>query len=216
MGADPTPAPSSALRWTLPNILSVARIALVPVLALLFLGENWLGVAGAAWAALAVFVLASLTDWVDGWLARRWGQESLFGRVIDPIADKLLVATALILLLATGRLDLVGMLAALVILLRELLVAGLREALAPLGLVLPVSALAKVKTAAQMLAVAVLLAAPGLPAAAMAPLVGTALLGLAALLTLITALAYVRAALAFMAATPGDAPVSEIEEGKVP
>lgn len=168
----------------LPNLLTVARIVAIAPLAVLV-------AVGADLAAAAVFAVAAATDWLDGFLARRSGRLSGFGRMLDPIADKLLVGAALLLLAGGGRLGLVGLAAALAILLRELLVSGLREHLAGLGgVVLPVTSLAKWKTGAQMVALTLLLAGDG----PLAPL-GEGLLVVAAGLTLRTGWDYLQVAL---------------------
>lgn len=182
----------------LPNALTVARIFAVPLLIAVF----YLPAPAAHWAAMAVFVAASVTDWVDGWLARRWNQMSDFGKVLDPIADKLLVAAALFMLAAFDRLSVPSLVAAIAILGREILVSGLREFLAGRAS-LPVTQLAKWKTAVQMLAISVLLVAPALPAAWRAPLVGEIALWIATAMTLITGWDYLRRGLEFMRAKPG-------------
>ena len=146
---------------TLPMALTWTRVALVPVCVVAFyLPVEW----GRA-AAAGVFVLAAVTDWLDGYLARRWQQTSAFGAFLDPVADKLMVAVALVLVVhANGReaADLVGMLiavCAMAIIGRELTVSGLREWMASIGAreLVAVSWLGKVKTAAQMIALALLL-----------------------------------------------------------
>ncbi|MEL6112835.1 MAG: CDP-diacylglycerol--glycerol-3-phosphate 3-phosphatidyltransferase [Pseudomonadota bacterium] len=113
-------------------------------------------------SAFLVFVAAALTDFLDGWVARRFHQTSALGAALDPIADKALTAAALILLIEAGVLTGLASLGAAIIIVREVLVAGLREALAPRGVTLPVTQLAKAKTAVQSIAIAALLAAmPG-------------------------------------------------------
>ena len=184
----------------LPNALTVARIAAVPLLIAVF----YLPAPAANWAALAVFVLASMTDWVDGWLARRWEQQSDFGKVLDPIADKLLVAAALFMLAAFDRLSLPSIVAAIAILGREILISGLREFLAGRAS-LPVTALAKWKTGVQMTAIGFLLVGPAAPWGVPAQLIGEAGLWIAALLTLVTGWDYLRRGLAFMRAKPSEA-----------
>ena len=182
--------PLRAASW--PNAVTGLRIVLVPVLVGAFFIE---GAAG-AWLGFAVFAVASVSDFFDGWLARRLDQHSLLGRILDPIADKLLVAAALVMLAWDERAPAV---AAVAILARELLISGLREALAG-RVTLPVQRLAKWKTAAQMSAIALLLlapaAAPLLPGAAGEGLAiaGEALLWLAVVLTWGSAIGYVRAA----------------------
>lgn len=182
---------------TLPNALTVARILAVPVLIAVF----YLPMPAAAWAALAVFVAASVTDYVDGWLARRWNQLSDFGKVLDPIADKLLVAAALFMLAAFDRLSVPSIVAAIAILGREILVSGLREFLAGRAS-LPVTLLAKWKTAVQMAALAVLLVAPAAPWGLPWQRIGEIGLWIAAVLTLVTGWGYLRQGLVFMRAKP--------------
>jgi cardiolipin synthase len=182
----------------LPNALTVARIGAVPLLIAAF----YLPAPAASWAALAVFAAASVTDWFDGWLARRWDQQSDFGKVLDPIADKLLVAAALFMLAAFDRLSLPSIVAAIAILGREILVSGLREFLAGRAS-LPVTMLAKWKTAVQMLAIAVLLVAPAAPAHLRAQLIGEIALWIAAAMTLVTGWDYLRRGLDFMRTKPG-------------
>lgn len=170
----------------LPNLLTLARILAVPAL----VGVYYVDGVAAHWIVVALFAAAALTDYLDGWIARTWALESDFGRVVDPIADKLLVAAALLLLLAADRAPLV---AVGLILLREILVSGLREGLAG-RLTLPVSRLAKWKTAAQMAAITLLLIGPLGAAGDAVPLAGECLLWIAAALTWITAFDYLRTA----------------------
>ena len=177
----------------LPNALTIARIAAVPLLIAVF----YLPAPAANWVALGLFLGASLTDWVDGWLARRWAQQSEFGKVLDPVADKLLVAAALFMLAAFDRLSVASIVAAIAILGREILVSGLREFLAGRA-TLPVTALAKWKTAAQMTAVGFLLVGPAAPWGVPAQLTGEIVLWIAAVLTLVTGWDYVRRGLDLM------------------
>jgi CDP-diacylglycerol--glycerol-3-phosphate 3-phosphatidyltransferase len=170
----------------LPNSLTLARIILILPFAWLF----FYGSVGARWGALAIFLLASVTDWLDGYLARRLEQGSALGRMLDPIADKLLVVTALVALIATGEIAGWHIVAALAILLREVAVSGFREHLGQRGIVVPVSRLAKWKTAVQLAALIILVA----PTEAVQPW-GLALLWLAAALTLITGWGYLEATL---------------------
>jgi CDP-diacylglycerol--glycerol-3-phosphate 3-phosphatidyltransferase len=137
-----------------PNMLTLGRIALILPFTLVFLH----GSLQSRWVALILFAVAAATDWVDGYLARRLNQGSPFGRMLDPIADKLLVVTAILLLVATGGIAGWPIAAALIILLREIAVSGFREHLGPLGIVVPVSRLAKWKTAAQLVALCLLIA----------------------------------------------------------
>ncbi|MEL7019714.1 MAG: CDP-diacylglycerol--glycerol-3-phosphate 3-phosphatidyltransferase, partial [Pseudomonadota bacterium] len=161
-------------------------------------------------AALILFALAAVTDFLDGWVARRFDQTSALGAALDPIADKALIVTALILLVETGALTGFGSLGALVIIAREIIVSGLREALAPRGLTLPVTGLAKAKTAAQSLAIAALLAAvpggvlPMLTGAthSTADAIAMALYGLAVILTIYTGAGYTWQAVKLLRETP--------------
>ena len=181
----------------LPNILTYARIAAVPVVAAclywqaLLDGGLWL-----RWVALVIFIAAGITDFLDGYLARAWGQQTTLGRMLDPIADKLLVAACLLMLAVDGTIAGWSLWAALIILCREILVSGLREFLAELRVGVPVTHLAKWKTVGQMVAVGFLLAgrAGDLVIPVVTP-VGLTLLWLSALLTLYTGWDYFRAGL---------------------
>lgn len=143
----------------IPNLLTYARIAAVPVVVAcmywqaILLGGMWL-----RWVALAIFVAAGITDILDGYFARSLGQQSSFGRMLDPIADKLLVASCLLMLAADETIKGWSLWAAIVILCREILVSGLREYLAELRVSVPVTRLAKWKTTVQIVAVGFLLA----------------------------------------------------------
>jgi CDP-diacylglycerol--glycerol-3-phosphate 3-phosphatidyltransferase len=184
-------ATSAKKRWNLPNLLTYGRVAAVPVVAALLF---WPEVDGFRWAALAVFVAAAITDFFDGYLARALSQQSALGRMLDPIADKLLVASCLLMLVASGDIAGWSRWAAIVILCREILVSGMREFLAELRVGLPVSAVAKWKTTLQLVAVGFMIAGPAgekiLPGAVV---IGLVLLWLAALLTLYTGWDYMNA-----------------------
>ena len=117
------------------NILTLCRIAAIPLVVACF----WLDRGWSQWLSMILFVLAAVTDWFDGYFARRYHQISRFGRFLDPIADKLLVAAALLMLVDMGPLAGIHVLAALIILAREILVSGLREFLAELRVGLPVT-----------------------------------------------------------------------------
>jgi CDP-diacylglycerol--glycerol-3-phosphate 3-phosphatidyltransferase len=183
---------SRAYAWSLPNLLTYARIAAVPVVVACLLGEGH----GWRWLALALYIAAALTDYVDGYLARAWGQQSPLGRMLDPIADKLLVASCLLAFAATGMLEGISFWAAIVILCREILVSGLREFLAELRVSVPVTRLAKWKTFAQLLTVGFLVAGPaGDVVLPFTTDLGHLLLWLSALLTLYTGYDYFRAGL---------------------
>lgn len=187
----------------LPNLLTLSRIAAIPVLVALAA----LAAPGAHLAACLVFAAAAITDYFDGKLARDRRQTSDLGRMLDPIADKLLVGAALMMLVGTGKLSEAGLYPAVVIMLREILVSGLREYLAQIRARLPVTKLAKWKTAAQMGALGFLLAGP--PGARLIGLgflpmsiIGEGLLWIAALLTLITGWDYLTTGLRH-ASAPG-------------
>ena len=130
---------NGAMRWTLSNQLTAARVLIIPLLALAFYLPGRAGYLGAA----ALFGLASLTDWLDGYLARRRNEVTAFGRFLDPVADKLLVATALVLLVEAGRTP--ALLAAIIIG-REIVISALREWLAQVSSIVHVSLLGKWKT----------------------------------------------------------------------
>ncbi len=180
----------------LPNLLTLSRIAAIPLLVLLAALRTPWGDVGAC----AIFCIAAITDYFDGKIARERKLISAFGRMLDPIADKLLVGSALMLLAGLERLSPWGLLPAIVILLREILVSGLREFLAGLAVGLPVTRLAKWKTGVQMVALGILLAgdtAAGALGVGFLPVseIGEALLWAAAVLTLITGWDYLRAGL---------------------
>lgn len=186
--ASPTPARAISL----PNVLTYLRILAVPAVVLcLFLIKGDAG----RWWALGVYVGACITDWLDGYLARVWDQQSVLGRMLDPIADKLLVGTTLLMLAYDNTIDGPAVGAAAVILCREILVSGLREFLAELNVKVHVTQLAKWKTTMQMIALGILIAGPAgdklLPGVTAT---GLAMLWLAALLTLWTGFDYLKAA----------------------
>ena len=169
----------------LPNLLTWLRILLIPVMAgVFYLPKGWVTPLEANFLAALFFGVAALTDWLDGYLARALGQTSAFGAFLDPVADKLMVAAALIVLVDLGR---VAPLIALIIIGREITISALREWMAKAGksASVAVSFVGKLKTAAQMIAIVLLLYATplaGLPIA----FIGTLLIWVAALLTLIS------------------------------
>jgi CDP-diacylglycerol--glycerol-3-phosphate 3-phosphatidyltransferase/cardiolipin synthase len=175
----------------LPNLLTYVRIAAVPALvACLLLLEG----APRSILAFLLFSGACLTDWLDGYLARMWAMQSSLGRMLDPIADKLLVGAALMMLVYDHTLNGLSVVAALVILCREILVSGLREFLAELNVKVHVTWLSKWKTFVQMAAIAVLLLAPvGDKVLAGTTQIGIAMLWVAAALTIWTGYDYLRA-----------------------
>lgn len=141
------------MRWTLPNILTVLRLLAAPGLAVMFLyfTRPW-----ADWFALALFIIAAVTDWFDGYLARAWQQESKLGAMLDPIADKAMVVIALLVIIGFAGMTPWILLPATVIMFREVFVSGLREFLGDTAGTLRVTKLAKWKTTVQMVAIAVL------------------------------------------------------------
>lgn len=177
---------------SLPNLLTYGRIAAVPaVVAVLYFVP---GDAGRI-AAFGLFALASITDWLDGYLARVWEQQSELGRMLDPIADKLLVGAVLMMLVFDRTIAGAGIFAAIIILTREILVSGLREFLAELNVKVRVSQLAKWKTAFQMVALGALILGPAVePGVPNVVLGGMVLLWVAALLTIWTGYDYLKAA----------------------
>jgi cardiolipin synthase len=179
---------------SLPNQLTWARIFAIPALvAIYYLPDDWLAPDSRNQLATVLFVAAAVTDLLDGWLARRFGTTSAVGAFLDPVADKLIVAAALILLVHLGRLD---ALVAAIIIGREITISALREWMAQLGASrsVAVSMLGKVKTAAQMVAIPLLLYEAPLPGGIDAIRVGTVLIWVAAVLTLWSMAYYLRRA----------------------
>jgi len=174
---------------SLPNLLTMFRIAAIPGIVALFYLESELG----SWLALALFSVAALTDFFDGYLARIYGQQSAFGRFLDPIADKLLVAATLLIMTGFGQVQGLAILPALVILCREIMVSGLREFLAEIRIGVPVSTLAKWKTLLQMIAIGFLIVGDRGPDVVPSRAIGEVGLWVAAVLTLITGYDYLRA-----------------------
>jgi len=193
----------------IPNLLTFSRIAVIPLLVALF----WVEGDGARWAACVLFTLAGITDYLDGYLARSWGEQSQLGELLDPIADKLLVATTLLLLAAFGRIGGLTLLPAIVILCREILVSGLREFLASLNVGMPVTRLAKWKTGIQMVAIGFLIVGDAgnwvVPHATEIGVIG---IWIAAVLTVFTGYDYLREGLRHV----DQAPVERVPAGKAP
>ena len=181
--------------YNIPNLLTYARILAVPLIVVCFFLEGRLQSSDfARWTALTIFVVASITDYLDGYLARIWNQTSNIGKMLDPIADKLLVAAVLLMLAADNVIKGWSLWAAIIILCREILVSGLREYLAELRVSVPVTKLAKWKTALQLVAVGFLVAGPaGDQVLPYTTETGIVLLWVAAILTLYTGYDYVRA-----------------------
>ena len=147
------------MRWTLPNTLTVLRLAAAPLVPLMFF---FLSRPFADFAALALFMVAAITDWFDGYLARAWHQESRFGAAMDPIADKAMVIIAVVVITGYSGMNPWLILPSTVILFREVFVSGLREFLGDKARLLKVTKLAKWKTTAQMVAIAILFLGTGL------------------------------------------------------
>ena len=147
------------MTWTIPNILTILRLLAAPGVPVMFLyfHRPW-----ADWAALALFLLAAITDWFDGYLARLWNQQSRFGAAMDPIADKAMVVIALVVITGYSGMNPWLILPATVILFREVFVSGLRESLGDKATQLAVTKVAKWKTTTQMVAISVLFLGTGL------------------------------------------------------
>ncbi|MDD5586956.1 MAG: CDP-diacylglycerol--glycerol-3-phosphate 3-phosphatidyltransferase [Alphaproteobacteria bacterium] len=176
---------------SLANKLTLSRIISIPaILLLLAIPYGW-----AAWLALILYTIASVTDWLDGYLARRDNQVSRVGQFLDPIADKLLVSAVLLMLVYNGQISGLTVLPALIILMREVAVSGLREFLAGLQVSVPVSHLAKWKTTIQLVSLGFLIVGKYAPDSIPSTFIGDVLLWIAGGLTLITAWDYWRASL---------------------
>lgn len=184
--------------FSLPNILTYGRILAVPAVAACFYFDGHTS----RWIALAIFVVAAITDFFDGYLARAWQQQSALGRMLDPIADKLLVSVCVLMLASDGTIGGWSLAAGIIILCREILVSGLREFLAELQVSVPVTQLAKWKTTVQLIAIALLLVGPAgevvIPGTVMAGLIS---LWVAAILTLYTGYDYFRAGIGHLIET---------------
>jgi len=178
----------------IPNLLTWLRIVLIPLFVGIFYFErSWVSLPNQNLVATVIFTGAAITDWLDGWLARRLNQTSAFGAFLDPVADKLMVAAALIVLLQLGRIDAI---VTLIIIGREITISALREWMAQIGASqsIAVSMLGKIKTAAQMIAIPMLLYDD--PVWFFDPQIwGTALIYIAAALTLISMFYYLKVAL---------------------
>lgn len=179
------------MKKSLPNWLTYSRILVIPLLIVAFYQDKDLGY----WLSAGLFLYASITDYFDGYFARAWAATSKLGQFLDPIADKLLIVTALVLLVDAHRASIYP---AIAIICREVLVSGLREFLACLKISMPVSKLAKIKTGLQMVAIFLLLLGPAGPYFMDTEQLGSFLLWAAALLTLVTGYAYLRTGLRHM------------------
>ena len=171
----------------LPNWMTIMRIAITPLIAVLI----WIDEPAYGYQlALALYTVASVTDYIDGYMARRLRVESPLGEMLDPIADKLLVAAVLLALASVTSSGWLFLVPALIILIREFMISGLREFLAKQNVSAPVTRLAKWKTTAQILALGFLMGAPGFPGFPFAHEIGITLLWLAAILTVQTGSGY--------------------------
>ncbi|MBP6012730.1 MAG: CDP-diacylglycerol--glycerol-3-phosphate 3-phosphatidyltransferase [Alphaproteobacteria bacterium] len=180
----------------LPNLLTLARIALTPV----FVAAFWLDMPGGRWVAFVLFVIAAVTDYADGWIARRRNVVSRLGAMLDPIADKLLIASALLMLVYMDDIRGFVIIPALIILSREILVSGMREFLATISVQIPVSSISKFKTVVQVIAIAMLILAPAIEHVwGWVHRAGIVALWGAAVLTIYTGFSYVRANVAHVA-----------------
>jgi cardiolipin synthase len=180
-----------------PNVVTLSRIVLIPlIIGLYYLPEAWLSYQAKNIAATVVFILAALTDWLDGYLARRLNQTSAFGAFLDPVADKLIVVGALIALLYLNRVD---MLVALIIIGREIAISALREWMAKVGQAksVAVAFIGKLKTVGQMVAIPLLLYNDPLFGVLDCQWAGTVLINIAAVLTVVSMLYYLRKALPY-------------------
>ncbi len=189
-----------------PNILTIARIVVIPVILLLMA----IPTAFTAWCALFFYTLACVTDWFDGYLARKWGTMSDIGKFLDPIADKLLVTALVLMLAALDRLDGIWFIPAVVILSREIFISGLREFMGPKNIKVHVSQLAKWKTTAQMVSLGFLIMGEFSPEAIPSLWIGWILLSIAAVLTALTGWQYLQAALPVLTGSDGDIIDAEI------
>ncbi len=188
--------------FNVPNSLTWIRILLIPMfVGVFYLPNDMLPIVAKNWISTAIFSLAAITDWLDGYLARRLGQQSAFGAFLDPVADKLMVAAALIVLV---WLDRANMLLATIIIGREIAISALREWMAVLGQSksVAVSMVGKVKTATQMTAIILLLLYQPIIPGVSTPLVGTICLWVAAVLTLWSMIYYLRLAAPYLRANP--------------
>jgi len=180
--------------FNLANILTFSRILMIPLIVASFYLEGH----KANWIGFAIFSIAGITDFFDGYLARKYNMSSALGKFMDPIADKLLIAAALMMMVAFHRIDGLAVVAAIVILCREFAVSGLREFLADLKVSVPVSYLAKWKTTLQIFALGFLLVGEASPEAIPSILIGNICLWVAAVLTLYTGYDYLKAGLRHM------------------
>ncbi|MDR0632382.1 MAG: CDP-diacylglycerol--glycerol-3-phosphate 3-phosphatidyltransferase [Holosporaceae bacterium] len=172
----------------LPNLLTLSRIFAIPfIVGCFYISGFW-----AHLAATVLFIVACITDFFDGYFARQWKQVSAFGRFLDPVADKLLVSTILLMLSGVGIISGIHLLAAAIILAREIIVSGLREFLSQMQLIIPVTKYAKWKTGMQMFSISCLLCSPMFPDIIALKNIGIISLWLAVIMTVFTGARYLR------------------------
>ncbi|MDR2794724.1 MAG: CDP-diacylglycerol--glycerol-3-phosphate 3-phosphatidyltransferase [Holosporaceae bacterium] len=179
----------------LPNLLTVSRVFFIPFIILCFYMEGF-------WAHLSatlLFIMACITDFFDGYLARQWKQVSAFGRFMDPVADKLLVSTTLLMLSGFGVIDGLHLVGASIILAREIMVSGLREFMSEMQMKVPVTKYAKWKTGMQMLSITCLLSSPMFPEIIEMKDIGVVALWLAVIMTVFTGARYLKFGIVKMA-----------------
>lgn len=183
------------IRRNLANILTIGRLCLLPVIIVLFYvpGET------AAWLCLALYAVGAVTDFLDGWVARKFNQVTPFGKFLDPISDKIFVVTMLLMLVSVDRITGLWTVSVVIILTREFLVSGMREFLGPKNIALPVTPLAKWKTAIQMVATGILVVGPYVP---LGTLIGQLSLLAAAGLTVVTGWQYLKTGFSHMKPAP--------------
>jgi len=182
------------LKNNIANVLTIIRMLMLPVMVYLFYQEEAWG-PSAIWACFWLYVIAAITDYLDGYLARKFKQTSDFGTFLDPISDKIMVAVVLVMLIATDRVEMCGIVLTLIIFTREFLVSGLREYMGPKNIKVPVMKLAKWKTTVQMLSCGVLILSGIVPFAYEG---GMALLLIATVLTVVTGWKYLTVGFANM------------------
>lgn len=179
---------------SLPNILTLSRIAIIPILVALLYFDT----PTCRWLAFSAYTYACITDYFDGYLARNMNETSALGRFLDPIADKLLIASVIVMLVGTQQIAGLTVIAGMVILCREILISGLREFLAEIKVSVPVSKLAKWKTTIQMLAIGFLIVGTAGPESWPVVLIGETGMWIAAALTLVTGYDYLSKGLEHM------------------
>ncbi|WP_322498796.1 CDP-diacylglycerol--glycerol-3-phosphate 3-phosphatidyltransferase [Lyticum sinuosum] len=175
----------SAIKKIIPNILTIIRIILIPILVISFYFDT----KTARYLSVSIFTFASITDYIDGALARKWKAHSNLGRMLDPIADKMIVSSTLLMMVSKG---IAPVLPTVVILCREIFVSGIREYLAEIKVIINVSVIGKVKTILQMTSIIILLCGSSVDGLTYLKTVGSFALWFAAILTVVSGYIYVR------------------------